>query len=105
MGNNYGINSGKALNENEVINWVGLLVGSNNSLRCSMGEFGGAVRAAGTYNGNFCCIKALEDSVVTASGNINGLTAVTILGGDNVPGTFSQVIVVSGKVILYDVGD
>jgi hypothetical protein len=73
------------------------------NMKASMGGYGGAVKTAGTYSSlNCCAIKALEDSVVTATGNIDDFTSVTILGGDTIPGEFTQVIVTSGKVILYD---
>jgi hypothetical protein len=74
---------------------------SQANIRASMGGYGGTVRTAGTYTGKFCAIKAMEDSVVTATGNITGLTSLTILGGDVVPGEFTSVTVASGKVILY----
>lgn len=72
------------------------------NIKASMGGYGGSVKSAGTYEGNFCAIKAMEDSVVTATGNIEDLTTLTILGGDVVPGEFTEVVVTSGKVILYN---
>jgi len=70
--------------------------------KASMGGYGGAVKSAGTYEGNYCAIKAMEDSVVTAVGNIEDLTSLTILGGDVVLGEFTEVVITSGKVILYN---
>jgi hypothetical protein len=71
------------------------------NIKASMGGFGGIVKTTGTTTGNFCAIKALEDSIVTAIGNITDLTSTTILGGDIIPGEFTSVEVTSGTVILY----
>lgn len=71
------------------------------NIKASMGGYGGIVKSTSTTVGNFCCIKALEDTVVTAVGNVAGLTSVTLLGGDWVIGEFTSVTVTSGKVILY----
>jgi hypothetical protein len=72
------------------------------NIKASMGGYGGIVKTTGTTTGNFCAIKALEDSVITAVGEIEGLTSVTILGGDTIPGEFTSVTVTSGTVILYN---
>ena len=72
------------------------------NLKASMGGYGGYIKSIGTYNGNYCDIKALENSVVTAIGNLEGFTNITVFGGDNIPGEFTQVTVISGKVILYN---
>ena len=66
-----------------------------------MGGYGGEIQSSGTHEGNYCAIKALEESVVSSTGNIENMTDVTILGGDHVPGTFSSVTITSGKVVLY----
>ena len=71
------------------------------NVKASMGGFGGVVKTTGITTGNFCAIKALEDSVITAIGNIEDLTSITILGGDTIPGEFTSVTVTSGTVILY----
>jgi hypothetical protein len=71
------------------------------NLKASMGGYGGLILSSGTQTGNFCVIKALEDSVITAIGNIDGLTSITLLGGDHIPGEFTSVTLTSGKVILY----
>lgn len=67
----------------------------------AMGVLGGKVVGTGTYTGVYCAIKALEDIVITATGNISDLEDVTVLGGDHVPGVFTSVTVTSGNAILY----
>lgn len=71
-------------------------------LSSSMGQNGLVVASAGTYTDDYISILALEESIITATGdNITDFTSVTIPAGVNIPGVFTSVVVTSGTVILY----
>lgn len=72
------------------------------NIKASMVGYGGKIVTAGTYTGNYCAIKALSESVVTAVGNIEGFTSITILGCDVILGEFTSVTVTSGTVLLVN---
>lgn len=72
----------------------------------SMGGYGGdfiddteAHTPTSPYD--YVAIQALETTVVTAVGNITGLTSVTVPTGSIIYGEFTSITLTSGSVIAY----
>lgn len=76
---------------------------SNESILNSMGEKGGEVATAGAATGNFCCILAMTDIVITSVvGNISGISSLSVSAGGFIPGKFTTVTIASGTAILFN---
>jgi branched-subunit amino acid ABC-type transport system permease component len=80
------------------------------NLQAALGGFGGAYIAdtnshtpATGYK--FIAIQALTDSVVTAVGNITGITVITIPAGFVFYGEYSSITLASGSVFAYQGGE
>lgn len=50
----------------------------------------------------FNAIQVLTDSVVTAAGNIAGLTSVSLTAGTVIYGRYTSITLASGSVIAYN---
>jgi hypothetical protein len=76
---------------------------ANEAILNSMGVKGGEVATTGATTGNFCCILAMTDIVITSVvGNISGISALTVNAGGFIPGTFTTVTLASGTAILFN---
>jgi hypothetical protein len=75
-------------------------------LKAAMGQFNGEVindtdEHTPTAPEVYICIMAIEDSEVTAVGNIDGLTSISVPAGLTIPGKFTSVTLGSGSVIVW----
>lgn len=70
------------------------------------GDLGGQYASSGTLTPDtgyiFFAIQAIADSVITAVGNVSGITNLSISAGTVIYGRFTSVEVVSGGAIIYD---
>jgi hypothetical protein len=79
-------------------------------LQASLGGFGGAyISDTNEHTPEtgyvFVAIQALTDSVVTAVGNITGVTAITIPAGFVFYGEYTSITLASGSVFAYQGGE
>lgn len=70
------------------------------------GELGGRYASSGTLTPStgyvFFALQAIADSVITAVGNVSGITNLSVSAGTVIYGRFTSITVVSGGVIIYD---
>lgn len=76
------------------------------SVIASMGGYGGEViddtdAHTPTSPYNYVAIQAIEDSTITAVGDIDGLSAISVSAGFVIYGTFTSITLGSGSVIAY----
>lgn len=69
----------------------------------SMGGYGIKVTStAGTYTGNYCCVEALTECVITITGNdVEGITSLTLPESRQLLGNFTSITLTSGTLIMY----
>lgn len=80
------------------------------NLQAALGGFGGKLitnTAATTPDTGykFIAIQAITDSVVTAVGNITGITSLSIPAGFVFYGEYSSITLASGSVFAYQGGE
>lgn len=82
----------------------------NGNLKAALGGYGGSYIEdteehipSGAYK--FIAIQALTDSVITAVGNITGVTAITIPAGFIFYGEYESITLASGSVFAYQGGE
>lgn len=104
---NYGISSGKvSKSDGQVINWGDKINSSNNLSETIIGGKSGLkiddTNLHTAPNGlAIFAIKAMEDSIInTVTGDID-LDGETVLESDIIYGTWSNIELTSGKVIIY----
>lgn len=101
-----------------VIGKVGLQIGGNdvsasnpvntdvkNVLDASMGNLGGQYSGAETITPDtgyvYNAIQIVTDAVLTCTGNVTGISAITFTAGTIIYGRFTQIVIASGTVIAY----
>jgi len=71
-----------------------------------IGGYGGQCSGAATITPEtgfvFVGIQVINDSVITAVGNITGITAKTIYAPTTILGRFTSITIASGLIIAYN---
>jgi len=76
-----------------------------NILNATVGNLGGIYSGAGVIAPDagyvFNCIYVVADAVITAVGNVTGITGITVTTNTPIYGRFTSVTVTSGAVVAY----
>ncbi len=81
------------------------LVTIKNVMNATVGNLGGIYSGAGVIAPDagyvFNCIYVVADAVITAVGNVTGITGITVTTNTPIYGRFTSVTVTSGAVVAY----
>lgn len=71
----------------------------------SMGNYGGKYSTASTITPStgyiFNAVHVITDAVLTCTGNVTGMSSVTLTAGFILRGQYTSVTIASGSVIAY----
>ena len=74
---------------------------TNDIKNVSMARVGSEIVSTGTYTNGYSAIQVLSDAVVTASGNCENLSSVTLPQNFILLGKFESITITSGTCVLY----
>ena len=71
----------------------------------SMGNYGGKYSTASTITPStgyiFNAVQVLTDAALTCTGNVTGISSVTLTAGSILYGQYTSITIASGSVIAY----